>query len=332
MNIGYIKKQKYPLGWIEKIKYFLGMISSRQYEVGYVFQVPLYEKEKKMDKVIKRLMIQMQKAKIEKIVFSDECICYLGYPNIVQICIQNGIEVLNGRQLMRYMDFDILKYILKLQNIPTKQEDVFFLIKKENNLDLQFLSRFIENCKTVNIVTNDLKRFKKVQETLYEKESILISVSNHKTKSLKRAKYIFNVNMDLQDLEKYTINRNSIIIHLQDGIKYQANLFNGINVNGIEIDIPDEVIEEYDKIEGIEKFNAMRLYESILLRRIAREKRKIIMLSKSDLAKQKNIVADMILEDGIKIKGLIGNNGKIAEAEIIQNYQKILDYIQEYPS
>lgn len=323
MNIGYIKKQKYPLGWIEKIKYFLGMISSRQYEVGYVFQVPLYEKEKKMDKVIKRLMIQMQKAKIEKIVFSDECICYLGYPNIVQICIQNGIEVLNGRQLMRYMDFDILKYILKLQNIPTKQEDVFFLIKKENNLDLQFLSRFIENCKTVNIVTNDLKRFKKVQETLYEKESILISVSNHKIKSLKRAKYIFNVNMDLQDLEKYTINRNAIIIHLQDGIKYQANLFNGINVNGIEIDIPDEVIEEYDKIEGIEKFNAMRLYESILLRRIAREKRKIIMLSKSDLAKQKNIVADMILEDGIKIKGLIGNNSKIAEAEIIQNYQKM---------
>lgn len=323
MNIAYVKKQEYLQGWKNRIQYFWGAISSAQYEIGYVFQLPLYDKEKKMDKVIKSLVLQMKKAKIEKVVFSDECMCHLEYHKIVQICIQNGIEVLNGRQLMRYMDFNILTYVLKLQNTQIKQEDVFFLIKKDNNLDLQFLSRFIENCKTVNIVTNDLKRFKKVQETLYEKENILISVSNHKTKSLKRAKYIFNVNMELQDLEKYTINRNAIMIHLQDEIKYQASLFNGININGIEIDIPDEVIEEYEKIEGIEKFNAMRLYESILLRKIAREKRKIVMLSKSDLIKRKNIVADILEEDGIKIKGLVGNNGKIAEEEIVQNYQKM---------
>lgn len=324
MNIGYIKQEKYPLKWIDKIKYFFGIVSVCQYEIGYVFKLPLYDKEKKMDKVIKRLMLQIKKAKIEKLVFSDECIGYLFYQKILQSCMIEKIEVLNGRQLIRYMDFDILEYILKLQNTQMKQEDVFFLIKKENNLDLQFLSRFIENCKTVNIVTNDLKRFKTVQENLYEKENILISVSNHKTKSLKRAKYIFNVNMEKQDLEKYTINRNAIIVQLKSDIKYQSNMFQGINVNGMEIEVPEEVLEEYEKIEGIEAFSHIRLYESILLRKIAREKKKSVMLTKSELAKRKNIVADMIHEDGIKIKSLIGNNGKIAEAEIVKNYQKTI--------
>ena len=55
-------------------------------------------------------------------------------------------------------------------------------------LNLQFLSKFIENCKTVNIVTNDIARFKEVQERIYENENILIGISNNKSKALKRAR------------------------------------------------------------------------------------------------------------------------------------------------
>ena len=40
--------------------------------------------------------------------------------------------------------------------------------------------------------------------------------------------------------------------------------------------------------------------------------------------KRKNIILDMIEQDKVKVIGLIGNNGKIDENEIIRNYQKVI--------
>ena len=57
------------------------------------------------------------------------------------------------------------------------------------------------------------------------------------------------------------------------------------------------------------------------MKKIEIEKKKSTILSKSELAKRKNIVNDIIRQDEIKIMGLIGNNGRIDESEIIQESQ-----------
>ena len=103
-----------------------------------------------------------------------------------------------------------------------------------------------------------------------------------------------------------------------------SNIFDGICVNYFQINLPDEYIEQFDKNIEIEEFDRTRLYESILMKKIEIEKKKAVMLSKSELKKRKNIVMDMIYQDEIKVVGLIGNNGKIDEKEIIRNYQQIV--------
>ena len=199
------------------------------------------------------------------------------------------------------------------------KQDVFFMIKKDNNMDLQFLEPYIENCKTVNIVTNDMERFKKVQDNLYEKEDILISVSNNKNKAVKKAKYIFNVNMNKSEMKKYKIDRNAIIINLKENVKIDDTSFEGININYFQISIPDDYIEKYEVFCKENEFDTVKIYESILLRKIQSQKAKSVMLSKTDLKKRKNIEADIIKKDNVKITGLIGNNGRIDENEIIKN-------------
>ena len=220
---------------------------------------------------------------------------------------------------MQYMNFDIFEYILKIQKEPMNKQDVFFMIKKDNNMDLQFLEPYIENCKTVNIVTNDMERFKKVQDNLYEKEDILISVSNNKNKALKKAKYIFNVNMNKSEMKKYKIDRNAIIINLKENVKIDDTSFEGININYFQISIPDDYIEKYEIFCKENEFDTVKIYEAILLRKIQSQKAKSVMLSKTDLKKRKNIEADIIKKDNVKITGLIGNNGRIDENEIIKN-------------
>ena len=84
------------------------------------------------------------------------------------------------------------EHVLNKQKKNMKQEEIYIIFKKCSNLDLNFLKRFIEGFRIVNIVTNDLERLKNVQDNLLENDGILISVSNNKRKALKRAKYIFN--------------------------------------------------------------------------------------------------------------------------------------------
>lgn len=319
INIGYIKKADIPVKIIERVKQFLGIIKKEQYDVGTVFKIPRNIKEKKQEKFIHKFINELKKVKIDTVVFSEEIINSNLYEGIVdEICKVNK-RIVNGKRLMQYMNFDIFEYILKIQKEPMNKQDVFFMIKKDNNMDLQFLEPYIENCKTVNIVTNDMERFKKVQDNLYEKEDILISVSNNKNKALKKAKYIFNVNMNKSEMKKYKIDRNAIIINLKENVKIDDTSFEGININYFQISIPDEYIEKYEIFCKENEFDTVKIYEAILLRKIQSQKAKSVMLSKTDLKKRKNIEADIIKKDNVKITGLIGNNGRIDENEIIKN-------------
>lgn len=319
INIGYIKKADIPVKIIERVKQFLGIIKKEQYDVGTVYKIPRNIKEKKQEKFIQKFINELKKVKIDTVVFSEEIINSNLYEGIVdEICKVNK-GIVNGKRLMQYMNFDIFEYILKIQKEPMNKQDVFFMIKKDNNMDLQFLEPYIENCKTVNIVTNDMERFKKVQDNLYEKEDILISVSNNKNKALKKAKYIFNVNMNKSEMKKYKIDRNAIIINLKENVKIDDTSFEGININYFQISIPDDYIEKYEVFCKENEFDIVKIYESILLRKIQSQKAKSVMLSKTDLKRRKNIEADIIKKDNVKITGLIGNNGRIDENEIIKN-------------
>ena len=310
MIVGYIKKQNKPIELIDKIKYFFKIVKVTQCNMGYVLEIPF---KGSTDKMINKVSKIIKKLEIDNIVFSNELI----YTEFSFRVINNLDKetVCDGRKLMIYMQYDILIYILNIQNIDVNNADVYFLIKKDNDLNLQFLSKFIENCKTVNIVTNDIARFKEVQERIYENENILIGISNNKSKALKRARYILNVNMDENDIKKYKINRDAIIINLKNMVYYNNPGFNGININYMQIFLPDEYIEQFECINSQNEFDLTKLYEVYLMQKLNKEKRKLNVLK---CEKVENIEEKIIKQDGIKITGLIGNNGQIGESEFVK--------------
>lgn len=310
MIVGYIKKQNKPIDLIDKIKYFFKSVKVTQCNMGYVLEIP---SKGSTDKMINKVSKIIKKLEIDNIVFSNELI----YTEFSFRVIDNLDKetVCDGRKLMIYMQYDILIYILNIQNIDISNADVYFLIKKDNDLNLQFLSKFIENCKTVNIVTNDIARFKEVQERIYENENILIGISNNKSKALKRARYILNINMDENDIKKYKINRDAIIINLKNMVYYNNPGFNGININYMQIFLPDEYIEQFECINNQNEFDLTRLYEVYLMQKLNIEKRKLNVLK---CEKVENIEEKIIKQDGVKITGLIGNNGRIGESEFVK--------------
>lgn len=300
MVIGYIKQER-------KVQNLFRGIEIRSFDNNYI--ITIYNAEKYRTK--KRLVRFIHKLGIEAVVFSKE----LDGEFKREICeMMNGVRIVNGRKLMEYMGFDIFEYILNKQQVNMKQEDIYIIFKRDSNLNLNLLKIFIENFRVANIVTNDIEKLKNVQENLLENDNILISVSNNKKKALKRAKYVLNINLTKNELEKYKINREAIIVDVGEDVKYASPSFDGINISYFDITAPDELVEKFESIGG--NFELVKLYESALL--------------KDELQKAKiEDVYDRIKRDEIAISELIGNNGRITDEELQKIHNLNLDKMRK---
>ena len=299
MKIGYIKEE------ILKNQFRRG-IEIRIFDNNYVIAVSNKKKDRK--KVKEKLARIIKKLGIDAVVFSKEL--EGDFKN--DICEMINIKVVNGKKLMEFMEYDIVKYVLDKQNADTKKEDIYIVFKRDSNLNLDFLKRFLENFRLVNIVTNDVDKLKNIQDNLLDNEGILISVSNNKRKALKRAKYILNINLTKEELEKYRINREAIIVNIGENVKYDEPCFDGVNINYFKISCPDEYLERFEQVGS--QFDLAQMYESILLQ------------DRVDKTKLEAVYS-RIKEDNIKIVELIGNNGPISDQELqkihIQNLDKM---------
>lgn len=295
MVIAYIKEERLNNNFFQN---FQGM------EIGIAdnnYIIAIHDKDKKS--IQKRLVKKIYKLKIDAIVFSKELegkfkddIC-----EMLKLDDNINVKMINGKKLMEYMEFDIMKYILEKQKHSMRQEDIYIIFKRDNSLNLNFLVRFIENFRMTNVVTNDIARLKNVQDNLLDNENILISVSNNKKKALRRAKYVLNVNLTTEELAKYNINRNAVIINIRENVKYSNPGFEGINVNYFDINVPDEFDEKFEQMGN--NFDLVKLYESIL-----------IAENFGEASTEK--VYEKIARDEIQVKNVIGINGRISDEEL----------------
>ena len=269
------------------------------------------------DKTIIKLVKIIRRYKIDSVVFSKDIDKEFSN-QVMNRLVDEGmiIDNLKGKKLMEYMGLEIIEYILKIQETEINREEIYFLLKKEeieSIIDTDYLTNYIKGFRLVNLVSNDIRQLKKIQDKILEKDNILISISNNKKKALKRAKYIININLNKKELEKYTINRYAIIINLRETVKYDEPSFGGININNIEIIVPEEYIEIHEEI-GI-KFDISSIYESIVFS----------MTNKINNTNNYKSIHDKIEKDGIKIKYLMGNNGIITDQELQKIHNINLD-------
>lgn len=191
---------------------------------------------------------------------------------------------------------EILDFIIeKTENEKIKMEmqNIYFLANEYNKKNIDIIEKILQKTKTINIVTRNLKKYMEYEEKLYDEKGILISVTNNRRKSLKNAKIIINIDFKEEELKQYSINRNCIFINCA-GEKYKSiKYFDGTIINDIEVCANE-----------IQRLKEFELYQDF-------ENTDIYVGFKNE-------------SENVRIKNLIGNNGKISKKEL-QNLQKILD-------
>ena len=219
---------------------------------------------------------------------------------IINAIQSENIEILDGRELFKDLILKIIEYILNLQNEDVSKYEIALLT---NDLSSNVINNIIylsSKVKVLNIVTHNIKDYKKLAEKIYNKFGILIRVTDNKKKSLASTKLIFNIDFPEEILNEYIIYDKAIIINICKKIKILSKKFNGINVNYYNIKMPIEYKKNFNKYNIYSNFNENELYESIVYKDNG----------KNFFNRINNI------ENNISILNLIGENGIINENNI----------------
>ena len=277
----YIEKNDKP-SWLEKK---LNLIKIQENTI----MIPINEntKQKQIEKLSTKTNKIIQKySNSKKIILSKEILqeqTYINYLNTY------GLEIQNGKWLFEILLPDITEYITKKKNI--EKVNISILINDLTDIELENIKTLARKYKTINIVTNHIEKFKKLEKSLEEDEGIIITITNNKKKSLMKSQSILNIDFPKELINKYNINDDAIIVNVKGKIKINKKRFNGLNINDYEIDFRDDK-KNNNALNN--KFYLKDLYESELYK-----KQKI------------SEIREKIKIDKVVIKKLILNNGEL---------------------
>ena len=268
---------------------------------GIIILIPKYKFIKSTNKFVRKRIINQIKKYIKyenmQYIILDKDLSFIE-ENLRFIKEEfNKINILNGKYLMKNIISKLLEYIYNVNNKNIKLENIYIFVNEYTKNNIGIIEMLARKCKTVNIVTENLKYFRKLEDFLYN-EGILITVSNNKKKSANRAKFIINMDFPKEIFENYVINMDSIIINLTDEKIFFENAFRGIIVNNFKVSINDNILEFYREFYG--NIDEKIFVESFV---IDREFKYVCGVFDSFFG---------------EIVGLIGVRGEIQKCEILQ--------------
>lgn len=234
---------------------------------------------KKTVKIIGKIS-NSKKAVISKKMQEEEK--YINYLN------EYGIEIADGRWLFEILLTDIISYIVEKQKI--EKVNISILINDLTDIEYKNIKILAQQYTTLNIVTNHIEKFKKLEKQLQE-NGIIITITNNKKKSLMKSQIIINIDFPKELINKYRINEKATIINVKRPVKITQKRFDGITVNDYEIEYIKDICNE--KFFGNE-YNLKDLYEAEMYKKTSYE----------DLRKK-------IKADKVSISKVFLNNGEL---------------------
>ena len=211
--------------------------------------LPIKKKEilnfKKADKLAKKTSGILKKTGSKAVVLSKNIKSQKEY---IEKLNEYGIEIIDGRWLFAVISSKVLEYVVKKKKLKKEETNVSILVN-DNSKDyiIENIKDIIRTYKSVNIVTTHIEKFKKIEEDVLKKEGIMITVTNNKKKSLMKANIILNIDFPEEEINKYNIPDEAIIINIKEKVKIYKKRFNGLNINDYEISFKDYEKFDYDK-------------------------------------------------------------------------------------
>lgn len=282
----YIKKSEN----IKLIYSILKIFKVERIENRATIYIPISSRtrKKKTEKITEKLCKYFYNNNIRNVVLDNEL---TQNEEVKNVLYSNNINILDGKSISKYIINNLIKKVYEYKNKKIEAGEVTLLINENDEINTKTIITLAKDIKRLNIITRNIKSFKKVVDYLYNELGILIKLSNNIKTNLKSSDIIVNIDFPEEILNKLDIPNDATILNIPENINIKAKKFSGINIKSWEIQIP----EQYN----VKDFNEKSIYEA------------------SFYKKPKIKIFEQIQNDNIKIEKLIGVNGQINPKEFI---------------
>lgn len=171
----------------------------------------------------------------------------------VNLLYSNNINITNERWLFKMLTYDVINKLISENKKP--QSEISITVNDIDNITNNIIYKFAKEFKRVNIITNHIRKFKKIEERLFE-EGIIITITNNKRKSLLKSELILNIDFPKEILNQFEIFDEATIINLEGNMAIKKKRFCGKVINNIEIKSYENIeIQEFIEKNNLENYD-----------------------------------------------------------------------------
>lgn len=251
-------------------------------------------------KTLNALSKYIKKNCINRVCISNNLLTNSTFMNYIR---KENVRILDGKWLFKHLASNCADYICKCKKESLGYQEISFLSNGISDIIVENIKDISSKVRILNVITQDEKKFRKIEKELYEQKGIILNMNNNYKKSLMKSDIIFNFDFSEEEINKYSLPKRTCIINFNESIKINIKSFQGINVDFFEIPMPRKYLKNSIYLND---FDNSILYESYIYKNTS----------------SKNIINE-IIKDGVNISFLSGKSGRIRKNEYLNLSKKI---------
>ena len=268
----------------------------KQVQNYYIVIVPIKKNkelnEKTQERLGKAISKRIYENQNQNVILANS----LKLHKLENVLLANNLKILDGTWLFTFLVPHIITYIANVKELDSHELEVSILVNNNSENVIKVLIDVAKEIKLLNIVTDDIDKFKAMEDYLFTNHGIVIRTTNNKKKGLLKSNLIINFDFSEEEINKFAMPKDGIVVNTKGKITIKSRKFNGINCNSYNIILPKEKEKWFKENYLLDDFSENELYESLVCTK-----------------KTYDAIKNEIKES--KIKDMIGNNGKIREEE-----------------
>ena len=131
---------------------------------------------------------------------------------------KDSVHIFDGKWLEQYLIPDCLFFICKKQKQNLEEKEISILVNELSDIVKQIIINLAQKVRLLNIITNQINSYQKIEDFLYQNYGIMVRVTNNK-KALSKSDIIINMDYSEEKLNYFSLPKKGIILNLGRNIR-----------------------------------------------------------------------------------------------------------------